>query len=237
MTDFREAAFFTSDFDFAGRPDKDCIIPYVTNFAVHNARDYAPLDSNRTYLAYYGGSGLQHAREALLKISADLVADDVLLVTSVNPHKNNEHMLNSKYCLVIRGDTSSTARLSNAVEFGCVPVIIADQFTMPFDSLINWSKLVIRFPEEAVYHSPEKLIESLREIDQSTYNEMASRVRILRNVFSYQLRRQYNPVTLGFIDILMKKVDFCSKVELLTGYQETTYCFHLYERFVDILNA
>jgi hypothetical protein len=85
---------------------------------------------------------------------------------------------------------------------------------MPCKSLIDWSKLVIRFPEEALYHSPEKLIESLREIDQTIYEAMARRVRILRNVCSYQLRRQYNPVTLGFIDILMKKVDFCSEVKI-----------------------
>jgi hypothetical protein len=56
-------------------------------------------------------------------------------------------VLSSKFCLVPRGDTQTTAHLSNAVAAGCVPVILSDDWILPFRERLPWDDFSVRVPE------------------------------------------------------------------------------------------
>ncbi|CAI7882518.1 unnamed protein product [Closterium sp. NIES-54] len=55
-------------------------------------------------------------------------------------------MRQAKYCLVPRGDTSSSCRLFDAILSGCIPVIISDALDPPFEDAIDYSAFSLLLP-------------------------------------------------------------------------------------------
>ncbi|CAI5533445.1 unnamed protein product, partial [Closterium sp. Naga37s-1] len=55
-------------------------------------------------------------------------------------------MRQAKYCLVPRGDTSSSCRLFDAILSGCIPVIISDALDPPFEDVIDYSAFSLLLP-------------------------------------------------------------------------------------------
>jgi len=50
----------------------------------------------------------------------------------------SEQLLKSKYCLHLKGFEVNTARVADALYYGCVPVILADYYDLPFRDILNW---------------------------------------------------------------------------------------------------
>mmetsp|Transcript_3561 Transcript_3561/g.8447 ORF Transcript_3561/g.8447 Transcript_3561/m.8447 type:complete len:162 (+) Transcript_3561:475-960(+) len=68
-----------------------------------------------------------------------------------------ELMASSKYCLHVRGTRVQSPRLIEVLQFGCVPVIIADGYELPLGWLLDWSKFSIRIAEADYKRLPEVL--------------------------------------------------------------------------------
>jgi hypothetical protein len=66
---------------------------------------------------------------------------------------------NSIFCLVPLGVTASSRRLYEALDAGCIPVVVSDRITLPFASnpSVRWSDGVIFHPEAAVNGLPKRL--------------------------------------------------------------------------------
>ena len=69
-------------------------------------------------------------------------------------------MRRSKFALCPRGVSASSIRLFEAMESGCVPVLIADQLVLPPGP--NWTSFCVRIPEEEASSVPA-VIEQLEE--------------------------------------------------------------------------
>merc|ERR1712226_1612217 len=52
----------------------------------------------------------------------------------------------SRFCLIPAGLTAWTIHLYEAFFFGCVPVILSDELTVPFQDEIDWPSLSIQLP-------------------------------------------------------------------------------------------
>jgi hypothetical protein len=59
----------------------------------------------------------------------------------------------SMFCLVLRGDTTTSRRLFDAIAAGCIPVVISDDINLPFSSHIEWSSFLITLPEQEILSS------------------------------------------------------------------------------------
>ncbi|CAI5467612.1 unnamed protein product [Closterium sp. Yama58-4] len=55
-------------------------------------------------------------------------------------------MRRAKYCLVPRGDTSSSCCLFDAILSGCIPVIISDALDPPFEDVIDYTAFALLIP-------------------------------------------------------------------------------------------
>lgn len=53
-------------------------------------------------------------------------------------------MSKTTFALCPRGVGSTSFRLAEAMEYGCIPVYISDTFSLPFDKKINWDNIVIK---------------------------------------------------------------------------------------------
>lgn len=54
-----------------------------------------------------------------------------------------EEQLGSKFCLHVKGFEVNTARASDALFYGCVPVIIANHYHLPFADIVNWKSFAV----------------------------------------------------------------------------------------------
>lgn len=72
-----------------------------------------------------------------------------------------QRMGRTHFCLVPRGSSAWTIHLYESFFFGCIPVIISDFLDVPFQNVVDWPALSIKWPEEKV--GPE-LLSYLRSI-------------------------------------------------------------------------
>jgi hypothetical protein len=87
---------------------------------------------------------------------------------------------NSKFCLVVRGDTPHSHALFNAVKVGCIPVVISDWYPFyapPFPTTLDMQDFCIFLPEEEFLSNPEKALQSLRDIPD---DEIKSKLESLK---------------------------------------------------------
>lgn len=57
-------------------------------------------------------------------------------VPNYSSHQYISELRESQYCLHLRGDTSTSRRIYDALAAGCVPVIISDDSHLPFKSQV-----------------------------------------------------------------------------------------------------
>ena len=85
-------------------------------------------------------------------------------VPNYSAHQYVRELREAQYCLHLRGDTSTSRRIYDALAAGCVPVIISDDSHLPFKSQIDWDSFTVSINEdELIEHKsrvPMALIEN-----------------------------------------------------------------------------
>merc|ERR1712187_106344 len=88
----------------------------------------------------------------------------------------------SKFCLVPAGLTAWTIHLYEAFFFGCVPVILSDELTVPFQDKIDWPSLSLHVP---INTSMEDLHAKLLAFSLGRLKAMYSKLKDARCWFDY----------------------------------------------------
>ncbi|KAJ7535929.1 hypothetical protein O6H91_12G051000 [Diphasiastrum complanatum] len=87
----------------------------------------------------------------------------------------------SKYCLHVKGYEVNTARISDAIHYGCVPVIISDHYDLPFANIIDWSKFSVIISQTDI----PLLKTILLSISDAAYSQLHKNVLKVRKHFSW----------------------------------------------------
>ncbi|URD85968.1 hypothetical protein MUK42_27422 [Musa troglodytarum] len=90
-----------------------------------------------------------------------------------------EHMKSSKFCICPMGYEVNSPRIVEAIYYDCVPVIIADNFVLPFQEVLDWSAFSVVVAEKDI----PSLKEILLGISGRRYVRMQTNVRRLRKHF------------------------------------------------------
>lgn len=53
-------------------------------------------------------------------------------------------LFRSKYCLIPRGDTTTSRRFYDAIASGCIPVVISDDIHLPFNDIVQYDKFTVK---------------------------------------------------------------------------------------------
>ncbi|CAA7404894.1 unnamed protein product [Spirodela intermedia] len=59
------------------------------------------------------------------------------------PFPYEEGFRRSRFCLHVKGYEVNTARISDSIHYGCVPVILSNYYELPFASVLDWSKFSV----------------------------------------------------------------------------------------------
>ncbi|TVU22271.1 hypothetical protein EJB05_31955, partial [Eragrostis curvula] len=139
--------------------------------------------AQRTILAFFAGQMHGRVRPVLLRNWGG--KDEDMRIYSRLPHRITrrrnyvQHMKSSKYCICPMGYEVNSPRVVEAIYYECVPVIIADNFVLPFDDALNWSTFSVVVAERDI----PKLKEILLAIPESEYITMQSNVKRVQKHF------------------------------------------------------
>ncbi|KAI3672817.1 hypothetical protein L6452_38917 [Arctium lappa] len=92
------------------------------------------------------------------------------------------HLRNAKFCLAPRGESSWTLRFYESFFVECVPVLLSDHAELPFQNVVDYSQISIKWPSSRI---STQLLEYLESIPDKHIEEMIARGRKLRCLWVY----------------------------------------------------
>jgi len=88
-----------------------------------------------------------------------------------------DDMINSRFCLILQGDTPSSRRLFDAIITGCIPVFIGPKYSMPFENFIPYDRFSIRIKKDRWLKTPEAQLNSLNKVSVEKGLQMQDEMR------------------------------------------------------------
>jgi len=129
----------------------------------------------------------------------------------IEPDKWRYEIADSKFCLVVRGDSPHSHALWRAIRVGCIPVIASDTlpiFSPMFKSTFNMSDYSIVLSEQELVNNPEQTLLRLKTMNA---DEIANKIRYLalaqRIIFT-------DHSSSLFVPALLKEITIASDIEI-----------------------
>lgn len=170
---------------------KDVVIPGLepdAQFTSGSLRESNP-GSPRDIFAYFRGTirnkgGHSYSRGIRIDMEQRLRGVPDVVFTEETPACSRDcyrkEMRRSQFCLCPRGWSPWTLRAYQAMMAGCVPVILADEIELPYENVLDWSKLSVKIPErdagrvlEILRAIPGKVVEAKRAAIDKVWRSVA----------------------------------------------------------------
>lgn len=114
-----------------------------------------------------------------------------------------EHLRNAKFCLAPRGESSWTLRFYESFFVECVPVVLSDQVELPFQNVVDYTQISIKWPSTRI---GLQLLEYLESIPDEEIEQMIARGRQVRCLWAYAPESQPCSAINGILWELQRKV-------------------------------
>ena len=114
----------------------------------------------------------------------------------------SEALLDTKFCLHVKGFEVNTARISDAVFHGCVPVIIANHYDLPFEDILNWKSFSLIVPTLDI----PLLKRILKMLTFDEYLQLHQNLLKVRRHFQWHLKpRDYDAFYMVLYEIWLRR--------------------------------
>lgn len=115
-----------------------------------------------------------------------------------------EFMASSEWCIIARGDTPHTSKLTEAVLAGCLPAIVIDG-ALPYENdVFNFSSASVRLPTEVILNQPARLLDAIRAVSPARRASMREYLHSHRRLFEYG-RRDGGGAEATIVDAMVRK--------------------------------
>lgn len=200
---FSHATFLSVDYDGYAHYPKDIVVPYLAD----TSRKFYGYVSNssRTNLLMLCSHATQFVRTKMLSIYSNIADDIIMIKGHVHPSIYDDYLSKTLFCLMVRGDTTSSARLFTIISAGCIPVIVADWVYLPYQLFIDYSSFCLFFREHVALNNPTKLINQLRSIKPSKIKEMQQALFQAQFLLALDSNYILNPVSLIFLEATIRR--------------------------------
>lgn len=167
---------------------KDVVLPYSHRINSFNG-DVG--DGHRDSLLFFMGNRFRkeggRVRDMLFQVLED--EEDMIIKHGTQSRESRrlatQGMHTSKFCLNPAGDTPSACRLFDAIVSLCVPVIVSDDIELPFEDIIDYSKIAI-FVTSSDAVQPGYLASMLRSVSSERLLQYQRELVKVKRYFEYE---------------------------------------------------
>ncbi|XP_020224386.1 probable glycosyltransferase At3g07620 [Cajanus cajan] len=161
-------------------PKKDASFPEI-NLVTGDTTDLIGgyPTRNRTILAFFAGQMHGRIRPVLFQHWESKDKDVLVYQKLPDGVSYHETMKKSRYCICPSGFEVASPRIVEAIYAQCVPVIISQQYVLPFSDVLNWDS----FSVQILVSDIPKLKEILLGISEEKYLRLQEGVRQVQRHF------------------------------------------------------
>ncbi|KAJ4776164.1 Exostosin family protein [Rhynchospora pubera] len=192
---------------------KDIIIPGnvedgMTKFGGSRIVNPLPLNKRKYLANFFGRAQGKTGRLQLIELAKqypDKLESPELKFSGPNKLGRADyfdHLRNAKFCLAPRGESSWTLRFYESFFVECVPVVLSDQVELPFQNVIDYTEISIKWPSTRI----TELLDYLQSIPDERIEEMIARGREVRCLWVYAPETAPCSAMLGILWELQRKV-------------------------------
>ena len=164
---------FIEEYPFCSR-HKNILVPYPTidPELFSNRWTVPPVEANRSALIFYSGGlhgDCMQVREALHQIIRNSTGmKGIVQKRTLNMARRESGFSSSTFCPVPIGDSPSSKRMYDVLNFGCIPVILSDDLVWAFSNFsggsLDPSMFSIQLPQSVVQYSAQYLLKKYSKI-------------------------------------------------------------------------
>ncbi|KAL3835765.1 hypothetical protein ACJIZ3_010501 [Penstemon smallii] len=147
---------------------KDIALPQV--WPRHQDQVLNPPSARNKLVFFAGRVQNSPMRKEILRLWGNDTSFSMFSGHSSFPYE--EGFKRSKYCLHIKGYDVNTARISDAIHYGCIPVVISNYYDLPFANILDWSKFSIVVHQSDIALLKHILISVTEQMYQSLYQNL-----------------------------------------------------------------
>nr|CAG4651611.1 EOG090X01LY [Triops cancriformis] len=102
------------------------------------------------------------------------------------------------FCLVVRGARLGQTVLAEVMAAGCVPIVVADSYVLPFDDVIDWKRIAIVLYEDAL----DSLWEVVSGVSEKRLSEMRTQARAVYSQYMSSMEK----IALTTLEIIQGRI-------------------------------
>ena len=188
------------------RPGKDVSLPEVyLPFGKLGPPRLGQPPNNRPILAFL----VEGAHDIIRKILFEHWKEkdnEVLIYERLPIGKNYTKLMGqSKFCLCPSGYEVASPRAVEAIHAGCVPMMISDNYSLPFKDVFDWSQFSVQIPVAKI---PE-IKNILEGISRDKYLKMQERViRVQRHFVLNRPARPFDIIHMILHSVWLRRLNF-----------------------------
>ncbi|KAK4835393.1 hypothetical protein QYF36_009126 [Acer negundo] len=133
---------------------------------------HVPLNPphDRDRLVYFSGR-IQNSnvRQELIALWGNDTSMDVF---DRSPYPYEEGFRRSKYCLHVKGYEVNISKVSDAIHYGCIPIILSNYYDLPFANVLDWTKFSVIINIGEILFLKKRLLSITRQMYLTMYHNL-----------------------------------------------------------------
>lgn len=133
----------------------------------------------KNYLASFVGSNTHPIRTIMAEACKNVSEISIKMkgwspaVSETDFHSFLDLAMQSEFCLCPRGYGLNSFRLYEAMQLGCIPVIITDEFYLPWQDELNWSEFSVLISKDNI----PNIVDILKIYKPEDINRMRNKIK------------------------------------------------------------